>query len=94
MDENEAIFRRILDDEEFKKALLDLYATRIYRQLHDTGPDAATLGDRGGVVVGMSSRTTQIDEVVDRLFAPLSLHFVARSGVPGRLRPPPQAGWR
>jgi type I restriction enzyme R subunit len=44
VDENEAIFRRILDDEEFKKALLDLYATRIYRQLHDSGPDAVRSG--------------------------------------------------
>ena len=44
MDENEAIFRRILDDDEFRKALIDLYATRVYRQLHDTGPDAAARG--------------------------------------------------
>ena len=34
MDENEAIYRRILDDEEFRKALLDLYAGRVYRRLH------------------------------------------------------------
>jgi type I restriction enzyme R subunit len=46
VDENEAIFRRILDDEEFRKALLDLYATRIYRQLHDSGPEAQARGPR------------------------------------------------
>ena len=34
MDENEAIYRRILDDEEFRKALLDLYAGRVYHRLH------------------------------------------------------------
>jgi type I restriction enzyme R subunit len=34
MDENEAIYRRILDDEEFKKTLLDLYASRVYHRLH------------------------------------------------------------
>ncbi len=32
MDENEAIFKRILDDEEFQQVLMDLYATRVYRQ--------------------------------------------------------------
>lgn len=32
MDENEAIFKRILDDREFQDALMDLYATRVYRR--------------------------------------------------------------
>ncbi|HEY1354464.1 MAG TPA: type I restriction endonuclease [Ktedonobacteraceae bacterium] len=32
MDENEAIFKRILDDPEFQAALMDLYATRVYRR--------------------------------------------------------------
>lgn len=32
MDENEAIFKRILDDEEFRQVLIDLYAARVYRQ--------------------------------------------------------------
>jgi type I restriction enzyme R subunit len=32
MDENETIFKRILDDEEFRQALLDLYAVRVYRR--------------------------------------------------------------
>ena len=33
MDENETIYRRILDDEEFRAALMDLYATRLYQRL-------------------------------------------------------------
>ena len=32
MDENEAIFKRILDDEEFRQVLMDLYAGRVYRK--------------------------------------------------------------
>jgi len=32
MDDNEAIFKRILDDEEFRQVLLDLYAGRVYRR--------------------------------------------------------------
>ena len=32
MDDNEAIFKRILDDPEFQAALMDLYATRVYRR--------------------------------------------------------------
>ncbi|MHB8262318.1 MAG: type I restriction endonuclease subunit R [Acidimicrobiales bacterium] len=32
MDENEAIFKRILDDEEFRQVLMDLYASRVYRK--------------------------------------------------------------
>jgi type I restriction enzyme R subunit len=35
MDENEAIFKRILDDEEFRETLVDLYATRVYRRARD-----------------------------------------------------------
>jgi type I restriction enzyme R subunit len=34
MDENDAIYRRILDDEDFRKVLLDLYASRVYHRLH------------------------------------------------------------
>ena len=30
MDDNEAIFKRVLDDEEFRRVLMDLYATRVY----------------------------------------------------------------
>ena len=33
MDENETIYKRILDDEEFRTALMDLYASRIYQRL-------------------------------------------------------------
>ncbi|MHB8335581.1 MAG: type I restriction endonuclease subunit R [Acidimicrobiales bacterium] len=33
MDENETIYKRILDDEEFRTALMDLYATRLYQRL-------------------------------------------------------------
>ncbi|MGC2207519.1 MAG: type I restriction endonuclease [Candidatus Dormiibacterota bacterium] len=32
MDENEAIFKRILDDDDFRQALLEMYATRVYRK--------------------------------------------------------------
>jgi len=32
MDDNEAIFKRILDDEEFRQVLIDLYAGRVYRR--------------------------------------------------------------
>jgi type I restriction enzyme, R subunit len=32
MDDNEAIFRRILDDEEFRQVLMDLYASRVYQR--------------------------------------------------------------
>ncbi|MDA8074646.1 MAG: type I restriction endonuclease [Actinomycetota bacterium] len=32
MDENEAIFKRILDDKEFRQVLMDLYAGRVYRR--------------------------------------------------------------
>jgi len=33
MDGNEAIFKRILDDDEFQKTLMDLYAQKVYRRL-------------------------------------------------------------
>jgi type I restriction enzyme R subunit len=33
MDGNEAIYKRVLDDEEFQKALMDLYALRLYDRL-------------------------------------------------------------
>lgn len=38
MDENEAIFKRILDDSEFQAALMDLYATRVYRRSRAAKP--------------------------------------------------------
>jgi len=38
MDENEAIFKRILDDPEFQAALMDLYATRVYRRSRVASP--------------------------------------------------------
>lgn len=37
MDENETIFKKILDEEEFQKALMDLYAARIYRRARTNG---------------------------------------------------------
>jgi type I restriction enzyme R subunit len=37
MDDNEAIFKRILDDPEFQAALIDLYATRVYRRARKAG---------------------------------------------------------
>ena len=35
MDDNEAIFKRILDDEEFREVLMDLYAARVYRRARE-----------------------------------------------------------
>ena len=35
MDDNEAIFKRILDDEEFREVLMDWYAARVYRRARD-----------------------------------------------------------
>jgi type I restriction enzyme R subunit len=35
MDGNEAIFKRILDDEEFRQVLMDLYAGRVYRRARE-----------------------------------------------------------
>jgi len=35
--DNEAIFKRILDDEEFRQVLMDLYASRVYRRARETG---------------------------------------------------------
>jgi type I restriction enzyme R subunit len=35
MDENEAIFKRVLDDSEFQETLMGLYAARVYRRLRD-----------------------------------------------------------
>jgi type I restriction enzyme R subunit len=38
MDDNEAIFKRILDDPEFREVLMDLYAARVYRKARQEGP--------------------------------------------------------
>jgi type I restriction enzyme R subunit len=35
MDGNEAIFKKVLDDDEFRQALMDLYATRVYRRARE-----------------------------------------------------------
>jgi type I restriction enzyme R subunit len=37
MDDNEAIFKRILDDPEFREVLMDWYAARVYRKARDAG---------------------------------------------------------
>jgi type I restriction enzyme R subunit len=37
MDDNEAIFKRILDDPDFQQTLMDLYAMRVYRRLRGEG---------------------------------------------------------
>jgi type I restriction enzyme R subunit len=37
MDDNEEIYRRVLDDETFQKALMDLYAERLYSRLRRPG---------------------------------------------------------
>ncbi len=45
MDENDAIFKRILDDEEFCQVLMDLYASRVYQRARRTGdPDPLGAG--------------------------------------------------
>lgn len=36
MQENEGIVNRVLDDEEFRETLMDLYATRVYRRARGT----------------------------------------------------------
>jgi type I restriction enzyme, R subunit len=36
MDENDAIFKRILDDEQLRQALIDLYTSRVYRKARNT----------------------------------------------------------
>jgi type I restriction enzyme R subunit len=38
MDDNEEIFKRVLDDPEFQKTLKDLYAMRVYRRLRGEKP--------------------------------------------------------
>jgi type I restriction enzyme R subunit len=37
MDDNEAIYKRVLDDADFQQFLKDLYALRVYRQLREAG---------------------------------------------------------
>jgi type I restriction enzyme R subunit len=44
MDVNEAIYKRILDDEELRQTLMELYATRVYRRARDDVAD----GSKGG----------------------------------------------
>jgi type I restriction enzyme R subunit len=34
-DDNEAIFKRILDDEAFRQVLMDWYSTKVYRRAKD-----------------------------------------------------------
>ncbi len=42
MDENEAIYKRIIDDEEFRTALMDMYANRLYSRLREPNSDSAS----------------------------------------------------
>jgi type I restriction enzyme R subunit len=42
MDENEAIYKRIIDDEEFRTALMDLYANRLYSRLREPNSGSAS----------------------------------------------------
>lgn len=39
MDDNEAIFKRVLDDEEFRQVLMDWYATQVYRRARSSAGD-------------------------------------------------------
>ncbi|HEY3841645.1 MAG TPA: hypothetical protein VGL48_00205 [Acidimicrobiales bacterium] len=47
MDDNEALFKRILDDEEFRQVLMDLYAGRVYRRAR-SGSTSSRKGFCGG----------------------------------------------
>jgi hypothetical protein len=41
MDLKEAIFKRVLDDEEFRRTMMEMYATRFYRTArHEIGKHA------------------------------------------------------
>ena len=40
MDDNEAIFKCILDDEEFRQMLMDWYAAKVYRRAREGGSGA------------------------------------------------------
>jgi type I restriction enzyme R subunit len=42
MDENEAIYKRIIDDEEFRTALMDMYANRLYSRLREPNSGSAS----------------------------------------------------
>jgi hypothetical protein len=37
MDSNEEIFKKILDDEDFRRALGDFFLARVYGRLRETG---------------------------------------------------------
>jgi type I restriction enzyme R subunit len=36
MDDNEAIFKKVLDDDEFRQVLMDYYASRVYVKSRDS----------------------------------------------------------
>ena len=48
MDSNEAIFKRILDDDEFQALLINYYLERIYRRLHESDSDDPGTGSTTG----------------------------------------------
>ena len=45
MDENDALFKRILDDTEFQEAIKDFYGTKVYQQAR--GRDTGRAKDHG-----------------------------------------------
>ncbi len=61
MDENEAIFKKVLDDEEFRRVLMDLYTQRVYKQrgrlrqsqMSDLSTGYVAIISSGGVLLGV-----------------------------------------
>ena len=37
MDSNDEIYKKVLDDQTFQEALMDLYAAKLYQRLRDAG---------------------------------------------------------
>jgi hypothetical protein len=53
MDANEAIFKRILDNEEFRQVLLEWYATKVYRSCRRGEPKQCPSSTRRLAGVGI-----------------------------------------
>jgi hypothetical protein len=63
MDDNEAIFKRVLDDDEFQKTLMDLYAVCVYRRLRE-GDERLSAGSRTTSAFGPGQATLRPTELV------------------------------
>ena len=64
MDLNEAIFKRILDDEEFRRTLMEMYATRVYRRARTKGRTRLGLPTSEVGAGGVKARTSSIADQV------------------------------